>query len=62
MSDFTNKVEFTSQVWYFVIADCRKLTFERTDGGLVVAQMPFTMSLEILNGDSHFSEEESGWL
>ena len=24
--------------------------------------MPFTMKLELLNGDSHFSEEESGWL
>lgn len=25
------------------------------------SQKPFTMTLELLNGDSHFSEEESGF-
>jgi len=34
--EFSNKVELRSQVWYFVIGDCRKLTFERTQGGLGV--------------------------
>ena len=62
VSEFANRVDYSSQVWYFVVADCRQLTFERTEGGLSVKQVPFTLNLELMNGDSHFSEEESGWL
>ena len=56
MIEFDRKIDFENQVWYFVIADCSRLTMEKDTMG----QIPFTATLELMNGDSQFSEEDSG--
>lgn len=62
-SEFQRKIEFTSQVWFFAIADCREMTFRTIDEEeQTYEQIPFTATLEIMNGDSHFSEENASIL
>merc|ERR1712166_490822 len=46
-------------VWYFVIADCEKNTFDHAGKD---DHHPITVRLDMLNDGSYFSEEETGLL
>lgn len=49
-------------MWYFVIADCERMTSNMVGEGdsKKFIQKPFSMRIELYNGDSQFSEEEFG--
>ena len=49
--EFQRLIDYSDEIWYFVISDCTRLTMEVD----TMVQIPFTVTFELMNGESHFS-------